>query len=256
MASMNELRPVILENSTLEDAFAHKAKAFGRSDFYKDAIERKHAAQEFASFLYLEVLKAMRVTLPKDSMFETDSLSRDIYTSMFDVEVARILAKRDGEGFTRSVERTIEKMVSTRRIEGFADAPVEGVVSSSFGIRQDPIDGRGSFHRGVDIAAAAGTQIKAVSDGRVIFSGKVNGYGNLVDIDHGAGLVTRYAHNAANLVVAGEEIKAGRVIAIVGNTGRANGPHVHLEVRQNDKPVDPEFLIGPKVKGGKMSVTI
>jgi murein DD-endopeptidase MepM/ murein hydrolase activator NlpD len=253
---MNELRSGILNKSPLADSLAHKAEALGRSGVYKDAMQRKHAAQEFASFLYLEVLKAMRATLPKDGVFESDSLSRDIYTSMFDVEVARILAKRDAEGFTRSVERTIEKMLPTSRMEGSAGTPLEGVISSSFGMRQDPINGQTSFHGGVDIAAIAGAEIKAVLGGKVVLSGKVNGYGNLVDIDHGAGLVTRYAHNVANLVAEGEQIKAGQVIAMVGSTGRASGAHVHFEMRQNGNPVDPKLLIGFTVKGTKMSVIV
>ena len=94
----------------------------------KDVTERKRAAQEFASFLYLEVLKAMRATLPKDGLFENDSLSRDIYTSMLDTEVARMLAKRDA-GFTKTVVNGINQMVSMPIAEDAVGVSVEGVAS-------------------------------------------------------------------------------------------------------------------------------
>lgn len=253
---MNEFKLDILSKSPLQDTLAQKAEALARGGGAKDVIERKRAAQEFASFLYLEVLKAMRATLPKDGLFETDSLSRDIYSSMFDTEVARVLAKRDSEGFTRTVERAIEKITPMPHAVGPIGVPVAGTVSSSFGMRHDPIHGKKGFHGGVDIAAPAGAEIKAASGGKATFSGTRAGYGNIVEIDHGGGMVTRYAHNSANLVVAGEQIKAGQVIAIVGRTGRASGTHLHFEVRQDGRPVDPASLIGAAGKGSKLSAIV
>jgi murein DD-endopeptidase MepM/ murein hydrolase activator NlpD len=250
---MNEFTPGNLGKVPLQNSLAQKAEALARGAAGKDALERKRAAQEFASFLYLEVLKAMRATLPKDGLFENDSLSRDIYTSMFDTEVARVLAKRDATGFTKTVERAIDTMVPKPQAEATVGAPVDGVVSSGFGMRHDPIRGGKHFHGGIDIAAPAGAGVKAPSGGKVTFSGLMKGYGNLVQIDHGDGMVTRYAHNAANLVSAGDEIKAGQTIAIVGNTGRATGAHLHFEVRQGGKPVDPSVIIGGNIKGTKVS---
>jgi murein DD-endopeptidase MepM/ murein hydrolase activator NlpD len=252
---MDDLRLGILNGSDLQNTLAQKSEALAHGAAPKDAMERRHAAQEFASFLYLEVLKAMRATLPKDGLFENDSLSRDIYAAMFDTEVARLLAKRDGEGFTGTVERAIEKMVPVPRAEGVG-APVGGTLTSSFGVRHDPIHGNKGFHAGLDIAAPAGTEVKAVSHGRVIFSGTISGYGNIVEIDHGGGMVTGYAHNGANLVAIGEQIEAGQAIAIVGNTGRTTGTHLHFEVRQNGKPMDPAPLIGAVAKGSRMNAIV
>ncbi|HEY7558911.1 MAG TPA: peptidoglycan DD-metalloendopeptidase family protein [Candidatus Binatia bacterium] len=249
---MNEFTLGNLGKAPLQNSLAQKAESLARGAAGKDVLERKRAAQEFTSFLYLEVLKAMRATLPKDGLFENDSLSRDIYSSMFDTEVARILAKRDATGFTQTVERAIDAMVPSPRAEAAVGAPVDGVVSSGFGMRHDPIRGGEHFHGGVDIAAPAGAEVKAPSGGKVTFSGPAKGYGNLVQIDHGEGMVTRYAHNDTNLVSAGDEVRPGQTIAIVGSTGRATGAHLHFEVRQGGKPVDPSVIIGGKVKGTKV----
>lgn len=190
---MNESNPGITSKSVLQNTIAQKAEALVRGGAAMDAMERKRAAQEFASFLYLEVLKAMRATLPKEGLFENDSLSRDIYTSMFDTEVARVMAKRDTEGFTRTVERAIEKMVPIPSAEGAVDAPVEGVISSSFAMRHDPVHGQKGFHAGVDIATSARGDVEAASGGKATFSRPLKGYGNRVEIDHGGGVVTGYA---------------------------------------------------------------
>ena len=253
---MNEFKFDHLSKTSLPNSFAQKAEVLAHNAAKKHGIERKLAAQEFASFLYLEVLKAMRATLPKDGLFETDSLSRDIYATMFDTEVARVLAKRDSEGFTRTVERAIENMSPIARTQYPVGAPVGGIVSSSFGTRHDPFYNKMDFHAGVDIAAPAGSEIKAALAGKVTFSGTAVGYGNMVEIDHGIGMVTRYAHNASNLVTAGEQIKAGQVIAVVGRTGRATGTHLHFEVRQRGKPVDPAPFIGAMGKGSKISALV
>jgi murein DD-endopeptidase MepM/ murein hydrolase activator NlpD len=249
---MNDFTLGNLVNTPLENSLAQKAEALARGAAGKDALDRKRAAQEFASFLYLEVLKAMRATLPKDGLFDNDSLSRDIYTSMFDTEAARVLAKKDTTGFVKTVEQAIEKMTPKPRAENGESAPVKGVVSSSFGKRDDPINGSKQFHSGVDIAAPAGSAVKAPCGGKVTFSGPAAGYGNLVEIDHGAGTVTRYAHNAVNLVAVGDEVKAGQVIAVVGNTGRATGAHVHFELRRGGKALDPSLMIGSVAKGTKV----
>ena len=186
---MNEFTLRNLGKAPLHDSLAQKAEALARGAAGKDALERKRAAQEFASFLYLEVLKAMRATLPKDGLFENDTLSRDIYTSMFDTEMARVLAKRDATGFTKTIERAIDTIAPKPRANATKGGAVSGVVSSGFGARHDPIHGRKHFHSGVDIAAPAGAEVKAPASGKVTFSGLAKGYGNLVQIDHGDGMV-------------------------------------------------------------------
>ncbi|MGH9375187.1 MAG: M23 family metallopeptidase [Terriglobia bacterium] len=122
--------------------------------------------------------------------------------------------------------------------------PVRGEVTDSFGDRTDPITGDEAFHPGVDIAAPAGTAVRAAADGIIIEAGFGDpGYGNEVLIDHGSGLETRYAHLRKVFVIDGQEVKQGQIIGSVGMTGRATGPHLHYEVLVRDTPVNPaKFL--------------
>lgn len=116
---------------------------------------------------------------------------------------------------------------------------VEGWLSSNFGRRTDPFTGRPALHAGVDFAGKAGSAIVAVAPGVVTWSAQRNGYGNLVEINHGNGYVTRYAHNQSNLVRQGQTVKKGQRIALMGSSGRSTGPHVHFEVLRDGKPVNP-----------------
>jgi murein DD-endopeptidase MepM/ murein hydrolase activator NlpD len=239
--------------ASLQTALSKKVEGLSEAAQSMDARERKKAAQEFASLLFLEVLKSMRAALPQDGMIEGESLSRDIYTSMMDGEIARVMAKRDSTGFARTVEKSLDKMTAPPQQKSELKALPGGVVSSVFGVRKDPINGEKRFHKGVDIAAPAGTPVKAAAAGKVVFSGRIAGYGNLVEVDHGNGLMTRYGHNSANLVSVGDEIQAGQAIALVGNTGRSTGNHLHFEVRKAGKAVNPEILLGEFAKGSKLS---
>jgi murein DD-endopeptidase MepM/ murein hydrolase activator NlpD len=218
--------------------------------------EKKKAAQEFASLLFFEVLKAMRAALPQEGLLETESLSRDIYSAMMDAEIARLMAQRDTSGFTKMVEQSLDKMTNKFRERGVSPVVTQGVVSSAFGPRKDPFNGEKSFHHGVDIAAPVGSPIKAAAAGKVTFSGWAQGYGNLVEVEHGDGVVTRYAHNSVNLVAVGDEVMAGQSIALVGQSGRTTGAHLHFEVRRHGQPVDPDAMLGPVSKGRKLTSVI
>jgi murein DD-endopeptidase MepM/ murein hydrolase activator NlpD len=123
--------------------------------------------------------------------------------------------------------------------------PVAGQsrISSGFGNRTDPFTGRQAFHPGIDFPWPTGTTVLAAGDGKVIYVGQINGYGNAVDIDHGGGIVTRYGHLSAFIARQGEEVKTGTPIARVGSTGRSTGPHLHFEVRRNDSPVNPNAYL-------------
>jgi murein DD-endopeptidase MepM/ murein hydrolase activator NlpD len=114
-----------------------------------------------------------------------------------------------------------------------------GWLSSSYGYRIDPFNGKKTFHSGIDFAAEEGTEVIAVADGLVSFSGRRSGYGNLVELDHGNGYVTRYAHNKKIIVKTGERINKSQAIALMGSTGRSTGPHVHLEVLHEGTKIDP-----------------
>jgi|HubBroStandDraft_1064217.scaffolds.fasta_scaffold02888_5 hypothetical protein len=119
-----------------------------------------------------------------------------------------------------------------------------GFISSYFGERSDPFDGREAFHKGVDFAGAAGSKVMAVAAGVVTWAGERSGFGKLVEINHGDGYVTRYAHNERTLVSVGETVKRGEAVALMGSTGRSTGPHVHFEVVHNGRQVDPLSYIG------------
>jgi murein DD-endopeptidase MepM/ murein hydrolase activator NlpD len=114
-----------------------------------------------------------------------------------------------------------------------------GYVSSAFGQRADPFTGRSRFHRGIDFAAKTGVEIVAVATGVVTWTGYRQGYGRMVEVTHGNGYVTRYAHNAQNLVAVGDHVQQGDTIALIGRTGRATGSHLHFEVWYQGRPVDP-----------------
>jgi murein DD-endopeptidase MepM/ murein hydrolase activator NlpD len=117
--------------------------------------------------------------------------------------------------------------------------PVSGRITSSFGTRRDPIDSRQRQHRGLDIAAPRGTPIEAAAEGRVVFAGDQRGYGRTVIIEHADGRRTRYAHADELQVSAGDCVAAGQIIATVGSTGRATGPHLHFEVIEEGRQIDP-----------------
>ena len=119
--------------------------------------------------------------------------------------------------------------------------PCQGRVTSPFGARH--IFGTEGFHRGTDIAAPQGTAITAAAAGRVCFAGEKGSYGNLVQIDHGNGYVTRYAHCAAFLAQEGDWVEQGQEVALVGSTGRSTGPHCHFEIRWQGEPFDPESCL-------------
>jgi len=122
----------------------------------------------------------------------------------------------------------------------FDSLPIEnGYLSSTFGYRTDPFNGKQEFHSGIDFTAPAGTAITAVAAGVVTTSLLTNDYGNLIRVNHGGSFETRYAHNKINLVKNGDVVKKGQIIALVGSTGRSTAPHVHFEVYKNGRVVDP-----------------
>ncbi len=121
--------------------------------------------------------------------------------------------------------------------------PARGWVTSDFGQRLDPYTADRVMHAGMDIAAPHGKEVFAPSDGTVVFAGREGGYGNVIVIDHGYGIKTRYGHLAKLLVKAGDRVKRGAHIAAVGNTGRSTGPHLHYEVRVNGIPQNPRKFI-------------
>jgi murein DD-endopeptidase MepM/ murein hydrolase activator NlpD len=116
---------------------------------------------------------------------------------------------------------------------------LKGWLSSYYGMRTHPITGRYEMHKGIDFAGKRGGEVIAVAKGVVTFSGRRYGFGNVIDIAHGNGYTTRYAHNSRLLVSVGDTVEKGFLIAEIGSTGRSTGPHVHFEVLKNGRQIDP-----------------
>jgi len=137
----------------------------------------------------------------------------------------------------------LESLMSTRslgeRIMPGGWPIIGGWISSHFGYRSDPFTGRGAFHAGVDFAAPPGTKVITTGPGFVSFSGYKEGYGNVVEVTHPTGYVTRYGHNSRNLVREGQTVQKGQAIAVIGSTGRSTGTHVHFEVVRDGKAQNP-----------------
>ena len=143
-------------------------------------------------------------------------------------------------------------LIESRLLEGRlaqlmvpSSAPVNGPVGSGFGFRPDPFSGRAALHTGLDFPADVGTPILAAAGGMVVSTEAHPAYGNLVEIDHGNGLLTRYAHTSKVLVKNGDLVKRGQLVALVGTSGRSTGPHLHFEVLVEGVPQNPaRFLAG------------
>jgi murein DD-endopeptidase MepM/ murein hydrolase activator NlpD len=139
--------------------------------------------------------------------------------------------------------KALDSILVTRTNETnalFDTLPVNnGFMSSRFGYRVDPFNGKPDFHSGIDFTSPIGTPVTAVAAGVVTLSAEAQGYGNIVQISHGGDFETRYGHNKINIVKLGDVVKKGQVIALVGSTGRSTGPHVHFEVYKNGRVVDP-----------------
>ena len=142
---------------------------------------------------------------------------------------------------------TLEALLAKRKLQSdvfLAGRPIKsGWMSSKFGRRSDPFTGRIAWHEGVDFAGKEGSDIVSVAAGVVTWSGKRYGYGQLVEVNHGNGFSTRYAHCKENLVKVGDVVKKGQVVALMGSSGRSTGPHVHFEVYKHGRPVDPSTYI-------------
>ena len=119
---------------------------------------------------------------------------------------------------------------------------IGGWISSHFGYRTDPFTGRGAFHAGVDFAGPPGTAVIAVGPGVVSYAGYKSGYGNVVEITHPTGYMTRYGHNSRNLVRVGQSVQKSDAIAVIGSTGRSTGTHVHFEVAARRQRAESESI--------------
>lgn len=233
--------------------------------------EMRKALKDFESLFINQMLKTMRESVGKSDLFHGGS-GEDIYTSMLDEEIAKSISNAGGIGLEKMLMKQMSAEYGKAAAMDVTDTarpartqwapnaqierqgvlhgetspmklPVDGRISSEYGSRNDPFTGETRFHHGLDIAAPAGTPVYPAAQGTVIFSGKREGYGNLVEIRHDDGTVTRYGHTAMNLVRQGDKAEAGVPIALVGSTGRSTGPHLHFEVVKDGASVDPGTML-------------
>lgn len=220
------------------------------------AAELQKQLSEFASLLISQMLQAMRQTVPHSQLLD-NGFAHDLYLSFLDQEVARQVSQRGDLGlmpllqqqFDRQAVKPPSQVQTAHGVAAYQQQlphdstrftmPLQGVLTSGFGQRQDPFTHQENWHRGIDIAAPEGALIQAAAPGRVVFDGTQRGYGNVLIIDHPDGYQTYYAHTSENLVSVGDDVARAQPIARVGATGRATGPHVHFEVRQHGQAIDP-----------------
>jgi murein DD-endopeptidase MepM/ murein hydrolase activator NlpD len=175
----------------------------------------------------------------------TQALSDDVNQQQVKLSVDQFYALRT-QALSGRVSRALEGGLSPSFVGDWtqlADAPsiwpIQGRVGSSFGEREDPFNGEGKFHSGIDIEAAYGSPVRAAADGEVTGAQMGAGYGREVVLDHGHDVLTVYGHLSAIAVVPGQHVTRGQVIGYVGQSGRATGPHLHYEVRVHNVPVNP-----------------
>jgi len=175
----------------------------------------------------------------------TDQVStkRKVLLGIVNERAAAERAIRDLEEDSAELEALIRRLQSVgvglgRRLAAFV-WPLRGILTSRFGFRRHPIFRLRQFHQGLDIASARGKPVRSAFAGTVLYAGWYGGYGKLVILDHGQGTSTLYGHLSAILVSTGQQVSQGLVVGRVGSTGFSTGPHLHFEVRQNGRPVDP-----------------
>ncbi len=163
-------------------------------------------------------------------------------------ELATMFARLDSSVDSRESQlQILQSMLSDNKLKSertVAGRPiVKGWMSSKYGMRTDPFHGDKRWHGGVDFAGRKGSDVIAVASGVVTWSGERSGYGQMVELNHSDGFVTRYAHNSDNIAKLGAIVKKGELIAKMGSSGRSTGPHVHFEVYKNGRTVDPASYI-------------
>jgi len=238
----------------------------------QNEIVARRTAMEFEALFLSQLTAALNPTSDESEDNVFSSTGSDMYKQMFGEQIAKLMANNGGIGIADTIleqlrskatakspalERAIEAANAVKsetteipalKINAITEAqemptawqvPVEGRITSDFGVRNDPIHGQQRSHHGVDIAAPRGTPIGAATSGTVVFAGRRGGYGNTVIIEQPDGKQTLYAHAEQLLVKVGDQVSTGQTIATVGSTGRSTGPHLHFEVRENGQPVDP-----------------
>ena len=200
----------------------------------------------------IAVLQEEQAVLLDTALAELDQKSR-IIESVLDsvgVDIKVQLSKENSGGpFSSSAENISDELIL--RTDQYLDtlqniplgAPVPGVLTSKFGWRNDPINGKRAYHRGLDIRGRKGSDVKATADGIVKTENYDKGNGRYILVDHDNGFITKYAHLKKSFVKKGDSVTRGQIIGLVGSTGRSTGPHVHYEIHYEDKIVNPTRFV-------------
>ncbi len=252
------------------DRLRSEFRSADSSDAATRDVDLKKASQEFESIFIAYLLKVMRNTIEESGLTE-GGFGKEIYTELFDQEMSRSIAQHGALGISDLLYRRLlaqapvkEHDTAARPGEKSAEPnpvpvspprqevpegpdsevpdfklPLQAPMSSVYGIRRDPFSHQRRFHKGIDLAAPAGTEVRAAKGGEVQFAGYERGYGNSVILRHPEGFQTRYAHLGATQVKAGDVVADEQVLGVVGSTGHTTGPHLHFEVIRNGEPVDP-----------------
>lgn len=236
---------------------------------HQDILEARQVAEENLNALTMRLGHMQAHVIRLDALGQRLTKMAELDSGEFDFSNPPAQGGPEGEALAESVElpdfmtqldelahqlenreqqlAVLENMLMSRNLhdEVFpAGRPIKkGWLSSKYGTRNDPFTGKPEFHKGVDLAGKEGSDVISVAAGVVTWSGKRYGYGNLVEVTHGNGYVTRYGHAKELLVKMGETVKKGQTIALMGNTGRSTGPHVHFEVWVNGRTVNPSKYI-------------
>ncbi len=213
--------------------FEKKLKSFANLD--KKVLTTPYFEEEVADEISSKVASPLR---PNDFLDRTD-----IEYQEFDKHLDRF---ENTSSELKSQLSQLVRLYSDRKMIFHALPtlfPTMGWITSFYGKRKNPVTGRMKLHAGLDIGAAFGAPILAAADGIVVYSGRKNAMGKVVQIDHGYGIQTTYAHSQKLLVNSGESVTKGQIIARVGSTGHSTGPHLHYEVRINGVPVDPYYFL-------------
>lgn len=222
------------ENRTVKLALGPQPQSMDNVEAYNEPMEERGPAsligKEDSIFLEKPPLDLSEGELASEDHKDYSSLSVRIEKAVKDTTLREqgVLQLWESLSNRQSLLRSTPSM-----------RPAMGWITSRFGYRVSPFSGKAALHQGVDFASAPGTPVYAPADGVVSYAGYDQGYGKLVSIDHGYGVVTRYGHNSQLFVVVGQKVRRGDVISATGSTGRSTGTHLHYEVRVNGLPVDP-----------------
>lgn len=244
-AQMNPLRPQTELNPL-------HSGATSSADEKQQQEKLRQACRMFEAQFLKMMLGEMRKTVDKSDDILGGGIGEETFQDMMDQALTDSVTKGGSMGLADMLESQLSQTHTTRpsgalsayqsQLASSAELamPVEGVVSSTFGPRTNPISGEHQEHQGLDLAAPEGSPVAAAKSGVVSFAGERGGYGNLVVIEHADGTSTRYGHLSQIQVGEGQRVTAGQVVGLVGSTGDSTGPHLHFELRDaKGQAIDP-----------------